>query len=69
MSAEKAAELALKKKHEQLHKANEHLRELSVTDALTGIINRRGFDERAAERIQHFDPLWLGALRAAARRR
>ena len=46
VSAEKAAELALKKKHEQLHKANEHLRELSVTDALTGIINRRGFDER-----------------------
>lgn len=46
ISVQKNAEIALKKSHEELHKANEKLRELSVTDALTGLCNRRGFDEQ-----------------------
>ncbi len=45
ISVEKNAEIALKKSHEELHRANDKLRELSVTDALTGLSNRRGFDE------------------------
>lgn len=46
ISIEKNAEIALKKSHEELHKANEKLRELAVTDGLTGLCNRRGFDEQ-----------------------
>ncbi len=46
ISVEKQAEIELKKSHEKLRKANEKLRELSVTDALTGLCNRRGFDDK-----------------------
>jgi diguanylate cyclase (GGDEF)-like protein/PAS domain S-box-containing protein len=49
ISAEKDAEIALKNSNEALHHANERLRELSVTDSLTGLSNRRGFDEQ----LQH----------------
>lgn len=45
VSIEKRAEIALKESHERLELANEQLRELSITDALTGIRNRRAFDE------------------------
>jgi diguanylate cyclase (GGDEF)-like protein/PAS domain S-box-containing protein len=46
ISVEKEAEAALKRSHDQLHAVNAQLRELTVTDALTGLGNRRGFDER-----------------------
>ena len=46
ISVAKQAEMALKKSHDQLHKANGKLRELSVTDTLTGLCNRRGFDDK-----------------------
>jgi diguanylate cyclase (GGDEF)-like protein len=36
----------LEKDQEQLQQVNEQLRSLSITDPLTGILNRRGFDER-----------------------
>ena len=46
VSAEKNAEAALKKSHEELARANEKLRDLAITDALTGLSNRRGFDDQ-----------------------
>ena len=51
ISLEKEAELALLQSHEELHRANERLREMSVTDALTGLCNRRGFDERLQQEL------------------
>ncbi len=50
-SFEKEAELELKRSHEELFQANERLRELSVTDALTGLYNRRGFNDRIEQEI------------------
>jgi diguanylate cyclase (GGDEF)-like protein/PAS domain S-box-containing protein len=46
ITAEREAEIELKKSHADLHQAIDQLRELSVTDALTGLVNRRGFDQR-----------------------
>jgi diguanylate cyclase (GGDEF)-like protein/PAS domain S-box-containing protein len=51
ISLEKEAEHALLQSHEELHSANERLREMSVTDALTGLCNRRGFDERLLQEL------------------
>ncbi len=51
ISLEKEAEHALLQSHEELHRANERLREMSVTDALTGLCNRRGFDERLLQEL------------------
>jgi len=44
----RAKELALRKTQAQLQAANVRLQELSVTDPLTGLGNRRVFDERLA---------------------
>jgi diguanylate cyclase (GGDEF)-like protein len=49
-------EQALRRVNEELDAANRRLAELSETDALTGIANRRLFDRRLAEE-------WLRALR------
>lgn len=38
---------------EELEQANRKLRELSMMDGLTGIANRRCFDERLAEEVRH----------------
>ena len=38
-----------------LHKKSEELRELSVTDPLTGVLNRRYLDDRLAEEIARFN--------------
>jgi diguanylate cyclase (GGDEF)-like protein len=38
-----------------LHKKSEDLRELSVTDPLTGVLNRRYLDDRLAEEIARFN--------------
>lgn len=43
---------------QQLEVVNEQLRNLSITDALTGTLNRRGFDERLAAEL-------AGAVRAS----
>jgi diguanylate cyclase (GGDEF)-like protein len=63
ISREKEVELALQESHRQLTAANERLRELATTDALTGVGNRRAFDERFAEEYaracRHGTPLSL----------
>ncbi len=41
----------LRRSHEQLRAMNMELMELSVTDGLTGLRNRRNFDERLARKI------------------
>ena len=48
---EKSGELALQDSHSQLVAANKRLHELAVTDALTGLANRRAFDERLQEQL------------------
>ena len=48
ITAEKKALEEIDRYHKELRKANEKLRELSLTDPLTGCWNRRAFDERLA---------------------
>ena len=48
ITAEKKALEEVERYHTELRKANEKLRELSLTDPLTGCWNRRAFDERMA---------------------
>lgn len=44
--------LVLKEQSEELHSLNEEFRKLSLTDPLTGLYNRRHFDEVMSEEIQ-----------------
>ncbi len=58
-----AAMLRIKHLEEKLHEAQERLAEQSITDGLTGLRNRRYFDERLAEEAgrtkRYGDPLSL----------
>ena len=51
ITAEKQALQEVERYHAELRKANEKLRELSLTDPLTGCWNRRAFDERLANEL------------------
>lgn len=44
-----AMAVQLREREEELRRANERLSDLASSDALTGIANRRGFDERCAD--------------------
>ncbi len=49
ISHEREASIELQRSHAQLELANEQLTELSTTDGLTGLRNRRAFDARLAQ--------------------
>ena len=51
ITPEKLAELALQDANSKLVVANARLHALAVTDVLTGLANRRAFDERLAEQL------------------
>ena len=52
VSSEQETVSRLRRLHADLVAANEELAELSVTDALTGLNNRRAFDERLSHQLQ-----------------
>ena len=52
ISSDHEAAARLQKSHAQLEAANQQLAELSVTDGLTGLLNRRAFDARLATEIE-----------------
>lgn len=52
VSSEQETVLRLRALHADLVTANQELAELSVTDALTGLSNRRAFDERLAKEVE-----------------
>jgi PleD family two-component response regulator len=56
----KSLELRIAERTRDLAQANERLRSLSLTDGLTGIANRRSFDET-------LDLEWRRSLRHASR--
>ena len=59
ISSEREAALKLQRSHAELEAANRELTELSVTDGLTGVRNRRAFDDRLARKVADGIPLSL----------